>query len=87
MFFSISEVPRFYLSVRFLSACLIFLGVAAQYMQKIDMSIGIVCMVNNTAQKQHQNSSDPKLFYKSIITDNDDDDNCLFKPKNGTNVI
>jgi hypothetical protein len=73
------------LSIRFLSACLVFMGVAAQYMQKIDMSIGIVCMINHTAL------NDTKSYhvesFKSFPGDDQQNDTCLFKPKNNTDVI
>ncbi len=36
------------LSVRFLVAFLAFLLTAIQYMQRINMSVAIVCMINNT---------------------------------------
>lgn len=70
-----------------MSACLVFLGVAAQYMQKIDMSIGIVCMINHTA------TNDSKSFnidsFETYLDDNPNqqNDTCLFKPKNTTDVI
>jgi hypothetical protein len=43
--------PSFLISVRFLVALIAFLGYAVQYIQRIDMSVAIVCMVNNTALK------------------------------------
>jgi hypothetical protein len=39
------------ISVRFMMALLAFFGYAVQYIQRIDMSVAIVCMVNNTALK------------------------------------
>lgn len=39
----------FFRSIRFLTSAVIFLGYCFQYMLKISLSIGIVCMVNNTA--------------------------------------
>lgn len=43
------DKPSFYFSVRFLMAILLFIGYCLNYMQKIDLSIAIVCMVNQTA--------------------------------------
>lgn len=45
-------VPRFWISVRSLMCVMLFFGYCFNYMQKIDMSIAIVCMVNQTALKQ-----------------------------------
>jgi hypothetical protein len=44
--------PSFIISVRFLVAIVAFLGYAVQYIQRIDMSVAIVCMVNNTEVKR-----------------------------------
>ena len=63
-----------FFSVRFLLTCLIFLAAGTQYMQKIDMGVAIVCMVNSTESK---NDSNPNL---------NDTDTCLFKPSNVTKV-
>lgn len=38
--------------MRFLLSMLIFFGYCFNYMQKVDMGIAIVCMVNNTALKE-----------------------------------
>ena len=65
--------------------CLIFCGVAIQYTQKIDISIGIVCMVNNTVEPEPKETSS-NTFLRQIKDSNDVNDTCLFKPKNGTNV-
>jgi hypothetical protein len=46
------KAPSFIISIRFLIAIIAFFGYAVQYIQKINMSVGIVCMVNNTAVKQ-----------------------------------
>ncbi len=45
------------LSVRFLLAVLAFLLTAIQYMQRINMSVAIVCMINNTRLEEihHEN--------------------------------
>jgi hypothetical protein len=43
------EFSNLIFSVRFLVTVMIFLGVALQSAQKIDMGIAIVCMVNHTA--------------------------------------
>ena len=49
-----AETPSFVFSIRFLLAILAFVAYAAQYAQKINMSVAIVCMIkhNDTA---HQN--------------------------------
>jgi len=49
-------------SYRFLIAIIAFFAYAAQYTQKINMSVAIVCMVNNTALKLQ----DPKLNFSSV---------------------
>ena len=41
--------PSFLISTRFLTSAILFFGYCFQYMLKINMSIAIVCMVNNTA--------------------------------------
>ncbi|CAF0884906.1 unnamed protein product [Brachionus calyciflorus] len=46
-----AKKPSFIFSVRFLMAFVMFFGFCLNYMQKIDMSIAIVCMINNTALK------------------------------------
>jgi hypothetical protein len=48
-------------SYRFLIAIVAFFAYAAQYTQKINMSVAIVCMVNNTALKLQ----DPNLNLSS----------------------
>jgi hypothetical protein len=40
------------LSWRFLLAILVFYLTSVQYMQRINMSVAIVCMINNTALKE-----------------------------------
>ncbi|CAF0770185.1 unnamed protein product [Brachionus calyciflorus] len=59
-------------SVRFLLAIVIFFGVALQYMQKIDMGISIVVMVNSSALQDNNHGEMPVI---------DENDTCLFKPK------
>ncbi|RNA20803.1 sialin isoform X1 [Brachionus plicatilis] len=68
------STPSLLISVRFLLALVIFFGVALQYMQKIDMGISIVVMVNSTAIQQN----DPN-HHLAPSTD-DANDTCLFKP-------
>ena len=62
-----------------------FCASITQYMQKIDMSIGIVCMVNKTAIKLN---SPPKSAFKDFdsVIGNKSDDKCFFQPKNNTVV-
>lgn len=75
-----SKNPPLLISVRFLLAVVIFFGVALQYMQKIDMGISIVVMVNSSAIQE----TDPSHHYRPTI--DDPNDTCLFKPnhKNST---
>lgn len=47
-----NQAPSFFLSIRFLLALIAFVAYATQYTQKINMSVAIVCMVNNTALKE-----------------------------------
>ena len=64
---------------------MIFLAVAIQYTQKIDMSIAIVCMVNNTVEvENNQTSIKNKQLSHTDITN--DLSTCMFQPKNGTSV-
>lgn len=49
--------PSFVLSIRFLTGVILFFGYCFQYMVKISISIGIVCMVNNTAISSSSSSS------------------------------
>ena len=63
-----------------------FSAAAVQYMQKIDMGIAIVCMVNNTAIKLKDDLNSP-FQNDYILLGNDSNDNCMFKPKNDTAVI
>ncbi len=44
--------PSFIFSVRFLIAIIAFLGYGVQYIQRVNMSTAIVCMVNHTALKE-----------------------------------
>ena len=64
-----------FFSVRFLLAFFIFLAAGTQYMQKIDISIAIVCMVNSTESNNASNSH------------SNDTNICLFKPGNETKVM
>ncbi|RMZ92896.1 inorganic phosphate cotransporter isoform X2, partial [Brachionus plicatilis] len=68
------STPSLLISVRFLLAIVIFFGVALQYMQKIDMGISIVVMVNTSAIQQ----TDPNHHIGPTI--DDINDTCLFKP-------
>jgi hypothetical protein len=77
---------RLLLSIRFLLAILLFFGYAIQYTQKINMSVAIVCMVNNTAlleqskAKYYENNTIEGNFTRANYTD-DVIDPCLFKAK------
>jgi hypothetical protein len=75
--------PPFLLSCRFLLSFSVFLGAAIQYMQKIDMSITIVSMINNTAIKVDR----PPLNYFQVKSTNQSNDTCLFKPVNSTHSV
>ncbi len=44
--------PSFILSVRFLIAIIAFLGYGVQYIQRVNMSTAIVCMLNHTTIKE-----------------------------------
>ena len=84
--FSNQEKPNFFLSIRFLLTFLIFCGIAVQYMQKIDMGIGIVCMINNTALEPHHNP--PNLHTSLIYFSNLTNDTCYFKQEeNSTSKV
>ncbi len=53
-------------------------------MQKIDMSIGIVCMVNNTALNTEKETNVSKPVF--LLNNQTSYDICKFKPKNETSV-
>lgn len=62
--------PPFIISCRFMIAVLVFFAYTIQYMHKVDLSVGIVCMINNTwlsSTKTEHNSS-----YENS-------ENCLFE--------
>ena len=74
-------------------AIIAFFGYAVQYIQRIDMSVAIVCMVNNTAIKQ-MNEADNIMKMGNLSTNmielandtiatNLNEDKCLFKAKKG----
>ena len=62
--------PSFLISVRFLCVILIFFGYCFNFMQKIDMSIAIVCMTNHTAIKMLQQTNKTSSFLMSNYTNN-----------------
>lgn len=64
------EAPSFIISIRFLLAILAFVAYAAQYTQKINMSVAIVCMVNHTAANSHSTHQNETFstFNQSIDT-------------------
>ena len=74
------------ISVRLLITFLVFCAAGIQYMQKIDMSIGIVCMVNNTAIKLDDDLKIPFNKFDYLLRNESNNDSCLFKPKNDTAV-
>ncbi|RNA33599.1 sialin-like, partial [Brachionus plicatilis] len=67
--------PSFLLSIRFMLALLGFLAYATQYTQKINMSVAIVCMINNTAlslqnngtELAHEKLSEETLYENSSV--------------------
>lgn len=89
--------PSFLISVRFLIAIIAFLGYAVQYIQRINMSVAIVCMVNNTAIKLHNEAlvlKNNKLttdsrFQTELIWSNASlvEDTCYFKEKIGSSKM
>jgi hypothetical protein len=60
---NLKELTNLIFSIRFLVTVMIFLGVALQYAQKIDMGIAIVCMVNHTAL----NDTDTTNYINSFL--------------------
>jgi hypothetical protein len=77
-------------SVRFLLSVIIFAGVAVQYMQKIDMGIAIVCMVNNTALKEQSKNGSLLLLLKGTMNSEysqNDTDTCMFKPTHSNSTV
>ena len=61
-----AEAPSFLLSIRFLLALIAFLAYATQYTQKINMSVAIVCMINNTALEAH-NPTHPQSHMSTVF--------------------
>lgn len=61
------ETPSFLISIRFLLAILAFVAYAAQYTQKINMSVAIVCMVKHTANESYSITSN----VSSILANSD----------------
>jgi len=49
-------------SVRFLVVLLLFLGATVQYTHKTDISIGIICMINNSAINQTNQFNNNELY-------------------------
>ena len=60
------KMPSFLISVRFLCVILIFFGYCLNFMQKIDMSIAIVCMTNHTAIKMLQQTNSNKTSFNNF---------------------
>lgn len=75
--------PRLVPSIRFLLSVCLFFGVGVQYMQKIDMGLGIVCMVNNTALKAIKLQEDPNFFSDA----NETNSTCMFQPHHGNKTV
>jgi hypothetical protein len=71
---------RLFPSIRFLIAILLFFGYATQYTQKTNMSVAIVCMINNTALLAQTNST-----YNNSTSANVTDP-CLFKLSHAATV-
>jgi MFS family permease len=46
---TVTKEPSFLVSVRFLLSFMLFLGIGLQFLQRTNMSIAIVCMVDTTA--------------------------------------
>jgi len=70
-------------------AIIAFFGYAVQYIQRINMSVAIVCMVNNTAIKQMRQSSSANLTSASLISNTStlSQDTCLFKELKGAQSL
>lgn len=63
--------PSFLLSIRFLLSMVIFFGYCFNYMQKVDMGIAIVCMINNTALKEQNLNIVNLTFVTKSYSNND----------------
>ncbi len=70
--------PSLLCSYRFLISIMLFLAGAIQYIQKINMGIAIVCMVNSTALRN--NVSKDGFFGFQDQTNS----TCMFRPDNGS---
>jgi hypothetical protein len=70
-------------------AIIAFFGYAVQYIQRINMSVAIVCMVNNTAIKQMLQSSSANLTNANLIsnTSSSNQEMCLFKELKGAQSL
>lgn len=67
--------PPFIISCRFMIAVLVFFAYTIQYMHKVDLSVGIVCMINNT----WLSGTSPQQNTSNQINENIE--NCLFDIK------
>lgn len=80
------KVPSFLRSIRFLLTIMAFLGYCMQYMLKINLGIGIVCMVNNTALSLLKQSNDSLTSYKNASFSNNESlflNNSKYNASNG----
>jgi hypothetical protein len=70
-------------------AIIAFFGYAVQYIQRINMSVAIVCMVNNTAVKQILRSSRVNITNADSIlnTSVSNQEVCLFKELQGAQSL
>ena len=87
--------PSFIFSIRFVIALIALFGYAVQYMQRINMSVAIVCMVNSTALTQQKDAADLSRLAqlgsdaKSLNQSNQAlaDSQCRFQPQKGAKSL
>lgn len=84
--------PSFLCSVRFMIAVISFLGYAVQYIQRVNMSTAIVCMLNNTELKNQisiaeaENSLNFTSFEANTTVFEEDNSQCYFKVAKGQTI-
>lgn len=73
-------------------AVFLFFGYCLNYMQKIDMSIAIVCMVNHTALEKQVTHNRYLLLNTSMANSSSNytllnNDVCVIKTKSSSNMV
>lgn len=82
--------PSFIFSVRFLIALVSFMGYGVQYIQRVNMSTAIVCMLNNTELRNQLDQGTNSLNFSSdavnATNDLEDLSKCHFQVAEGAKI-